>query len=99
MLCQCHILSVLNVLETIVKLEKRMEDIEENVNYVGRDMKDAVRADIKDGVQDVKDDFRAVVQEMVEKYINEGRETEAISKRNGELYLIGFSFAFNVFMN
>ena len=99
MLYQCHILSVLNVLETIVKLEKRMEDIEENVNYVGRDMKDAVRADIKDGVQDVKDDFRAVVQEMVEKYINERRETEAISKRNGELYLIGFSFAFNVFMN
>ena len=76
-------MTILNVLETIVKLEKRMENIEENVNYVGRDMKDALTA----GVQEMK------------KCINEGIETEAISKRNGVLYLIGFSFTFNVFMN
>ena len=64
-----------------------MEDIEENVNYVGRDMKDAFRANMKESVQEIK------------KYINEVRETEAVSKRNGELYLIGFYFVFNVFMN
>ena len=63
-----------------------MEDIEENVNYVGRDMKDAFRADMKESVQEIK------------KYINEIRETEAHSKRNGEWYLIGFYFVF-VFMN
>lgn len=63
-----------------------MEDIEENVNYVGRDMKDAFRADMKESVQEIK------------KYINEVRETEANSKRNGELYLIAFYFVF-VFMN
>lgn len=57
------------------------------MNYVGRDMKDAFRADMKESVQEIK------------KYINEVRETEAISKRNGELYLIGFYFVVNVFMN
>ena len=50
-------------------------------------MKDAFRADMKESVQEIK------------KYINEVRETEAISKRNGELYLIGFYFVVNVFMN
>ena len=80
------ILTILNFLEKIIKLKERMEDIEENVNYVGRDMKDAFRADMKESVQEIK------------KYINEIRETEANSKRNGELYLIGFYFVF-VFMN
>ena len=64
-----------------------MEDIEANVNYVGRDMKDAFRAGMKESVQEIK------------KYINVVGETESISKRNGELYLICFNFVFNVFMN
>ena len=64
-----------------------MEDIEANVNYVGRDMKDAFRAGMKESVQEIK------------KYINVVGETESISKRNGELYLICFYFVFNVFMN
>ena len=58
-----------------------------NMNYVGRDMKETVKADLKEGVQEIK------------KYINEGKETEAILKRNGQLHLIGFYFVFNVFMN
>ena len=57
------------------------------MNYVGRDMKETVRADLKEGVREIK------------KYINEGKETEAILKRNGELHLTGFCFVFNVFMN
>lgn len=87
MLYRGLILTILNFLEKIVKLEERMEDIEANVNYVGRDMKDAFRAGMKESVQEIK------------KYINVVGETESISKRNGELYLICFYFVFNVFMN
>ena len=64
-----------------------MGDMEKNVNGVGRDLKEAFRTDMKEGVQEIK------------KYINEGRETEAISKRNGELFFIGFYFVLNLFMN
>lgn len=87
MLYQGISLTILYVLEKFVALEKRMEDMEKNVNGVGRDLKEAFRADMKEGVQEIK------------KYINEGRETEAISKRNGDLFFIGFYFVLNVFMN
>ena len=87
MLYQEISLTILYVLEKFVTLEKRMEDMEKNVIGVGRDLKEAFRADMKEGVQEIK------------KYINEGRETEAISKRNGELFFIGFYFVLNVFMN
>lgn len=87
MLYQGISLTILYVLEKFVTLEKRMGDMEKNVNGVGRDLKEAFRTDMKEGVQEIK------------KYINEGRETEAISKRNGELFFIGFYFELNVFMN
>lgn len=87
MLYQGISLTILYVLEKFVTLEKRMGDMEKNVNGVGRDLKEAFRTDMKEGVQEIK------------KYINEGRETEAISKRNGELFFIGFYFVLNLFMN
>lgn len=87
MLYQGISLTILYVLEKFVTLEKRMGDMEKNVNGVGRDLKEAFRTDMKEGVQEIK------------KYINEGRETEAISKRNGDLFFIGFYFVLNVFMN
>ena len=87
MLYQGISLTILYVLEKFVTLEKRMEDMEKNVIGVGRDLKEAFRTDMKEGVQEIK------------KYINEGRETEAISKRNGDLFFIGFYFVLNVFMN
>lgn len=87
MLYQGISLTILYVLEKFVTLEKRMGDMEKNVNGVGRDLKEAFRTDMKEGVQEIK------------KYVNEGRETEAISKRNGELFFIGFYFELNVFMN
>lgn len=87
MLIQGISLTILYVLEKFVTLEKRMGDMEKNVNGAGRDLKEAFRTDMKEGVQEIK------------KYINEGRETEAISKRNGELFFIGFYFELNVFMN
>lgn len=87
MLYQGISLTILYVLEKFVTLEKRMGDMEKNVNGVGRDLKEAFRTDMKEGVQEIK------------KYINEGRETEAIPKRNGELFFIGFYFELNVFMN
>lgn len=87
MLYQGISLTILYVLEKFVTLEKRMEDMEKNVIGVGRDLKEAFRADMEEGVQEIK------------KYINEGRETEAISKRNGELFFIGFYFVLNLFMN
>ena len=87
MLYQGISLTILYVLEKFVTLEKRMGDMEKNVNGVGRDLKEAFRTDMKEGVQEIK------------KYINEGRETEAIPKRNGELFFIGFYFVLNVFMN
>lgn len=87
MLYQGISLTILYVLEKFVTLEKRKGDMEKNVNGVGRDLKEAFRTDMKEGVQEIK------------KYINEGRETEAISKRNGDLFFIGFYFVLNVFMN
>ena len=87
MLYQGISLTILYVLEKFVTLEKRMGDMEKNVNGVGGDLKEAFRTDMKEGVQEIK------------KYINEGRETEAISKRNGDLFFIGFYFVLNVFMN
>lgn len=87
MLYQGISLTILYVLEKFVTLEKRMGDMEKNVNGVGRDLKEAFRTDMKEAVQEIK------------KYINEGRETEAISKRNGDLFFIGFYFVLNVFMN
>ena len=87
MLYQGISLTILYVLEKFVTLEKRMGDMEKNVNGVGRDLKEAFRTDMKEGVQEIK------------KYINEGRETEAVSKRNGDLFFIGFYFVLNVFMN
>ena len=87
MLYQGISLTILYVLEKFVTLEKRMGDMEKNVNGVGRDLKEAFRTDMKEGVQEIR------------KYINEGRETEAISKRNGDLFFIGFYFVLNVFMN
>ena len=80
-------MTILYVLEKFFRLEKRVENIENNVNGVGRDLKEAFRAGTKEGVQQIK------------KYITEGRETDTISKRNGELYLIDFYFVLNVFMN